>query len=114
MGGSGQTAVSIGLLVAAVVFFAGRAPPRGRVKNGTLIAGVAAAVLAAVTWRIGIPVDVTGSRLNGSFLIALACVALFGTLMWRTATGYALRAVGLSPAPPSTAGSAWRAGPSWP
>ncbi|WP_291430508.1 ABC transporter permease [Deinococcus sp.] len=96
VGGSGQRTVSIGLLVAAVVFFAGRLLLRGR-KYGALIAGVAAAVLAAVTWRIGIPVDVTGSRLNGSFLIALACVALFGTLMWRTATGYALRAVGLSP-----------------
>ncbi|WP_189099710.1 ABC transporter permease [Deinococcus knuensis] len=97
VGRDGQTAVSIGLLVAAVVFFVGRPLLRGRVKNASLIAGAAAIVLAAVTWRVGIPVDVTGSRLNGSFLIALACVALFGTLMWRTATGYALRAVGLSP-----------------
>jgi simple sugar transport system permease protein len=88
--------LSIGIVVALIAFFVAR-PLLRTVRNGAVIALVIAAVLGALTWRIGVPADVAGSRLNGSFLIALACVALFGTLMWRTATGYALRAVGLSP-----------------
>lgn len=66
-------------------------------KNRTLIAAALALVVGAVTWRIGVPVQLEGSQLNAAFLIALACVGIFGVLMWRTATGYALRAVGLSP-----------------
>ncbi|WP_373291004.1 ABC transporter permease [Deinococcus sedimenti] len=94
VGQNGQVALSVGLLVALAAFVIVRLLVR---KNRTLIALVAAAVLGAATWRIGIPVSVTGSQLNGAFLIALLCAAGFGMLMWRTAAGYALRAVGLSP-----------------
>ncbi|MFC3602983.1 ABC transporter permease [Deinococcus soli (ex Cha et al. 2016)] len=94
VGQNGQVALSIGLLVALAAFMIVRLLAR---KNRTLIALAAAAVLGALTWRIGIPVSVTGSQLNGAFLIALLCAAGFGMLMWRTAAGYALRAVGLSP-----------------
>ncbi|WP_409013490.1 ABC transporter permease [Deinococcus sp.] len=94
VGSGGQTAISIGLLVALVAFVVVRAFVKTR---RTLLAFVAAVVLGALTWRIGIPVNIAGSQLNASFLIALVCVVFFGTLMWRTATGYALRAVGLSP-----------------
>nr|WP_189058855.1 ABC transporter permease [Deinococcus daejeonensis] len=94
VGQNGQVALSIGLLVALAAFVIVRLLVR---KNRSLIALAAAAVLGALTWRIGIPVSVTGSQLNGAFLIALLCAAGFGMLMWRTAAGYALRAVGLSP-----------------
>ncbi|MDV6373821.1 ABC transporter permease [Deinococcus arenicola] len=92
----GGYVLSIGLVVALVAFFAARYFLKA-VKNSTLIAAAIAVALGALTWRIGIPSSINGSQLNASFLIALLCVALFGTLMWRTATGYALRAVGLSP-----------------
>ncbi|WP_295822978.1 ABC transporter permease [uncultured Deinococcus sp.] len=94
VGSGGQTAISIGLLVALIAFLIARAVLKTR---RTALALLIAAVAGAVTWRIGIPVTVAGSQLNASFLIALLCVAFFGTLMWRTSTGYALRAVGLSP-----------------
>ncbi|GGL07476.1 ABC transporter permease [Deinococcus radiotolerans] len=94
VGQNGQVALSIGLLVALIAFVVVRLLVR---KNRSLIALAAAVVLGALTWRIGIPVTVTGSQLNGAFLIALLCAAGFGLLMWRTAAGYALRAVGLSP-----------------
>ncbi|MCD0158258.1 ABC transporter permease [Deinococcus sp. 6GRE01] len=96
VGQNGAVAISIGLLVATAAFFGARLALR-RQKNRSLIAAAAALILGALTWQIGIPVSVTGSQLNGAFLIALVCAALFGLLMWRTATGYALRAVGLSP-----------------
>lgn len=96
VGQNGAVAISIGLLVATAAFFGVRLALR-RQKNRSLIAAAAALILGALTWQIGIPVSVTGSQLNGAFLIALVCAALFGLLMWRTATGYALRAVGLSP-----------------
>lgn len=92
----GGYVLSIGLVVAVIALLVAR-PLLKTVKNGGLIAIVIALAAGALTWRIGIPANITGSQLNASFLIALACVALFGTLMWRTATGYALRAVGLSP-----------------
>lgn len=95
VGQNGATALSIGLPVALLAFYALRSFLK--VPNRSLIALVGALLLGALTWRIGIPVEVVGSQFNASFLIALASVALFGTLMWRTATGYALRAVGLSP-----------------
>ncbi|CAM3224748.1 ABC transporter permease [Deinococcus deserti] len=95
VGRDGTVALSIGLLVALAAYFVARRLLRGRLH--ALIALAVAVVAGALTWRIGIPVQVAGSQLNASFLIALACVALFGTLMWRTATGYALRAVGHSP-----------------
>ncbi|MBZ9751313.1 ABC transporter permease [Deinococcus sp. HMF7604] len=96
VGQNGTVALSIGLLVALAAFVGARLALR-RNKNRSLIAAGAALLLGAVTWRIGIPVNIVGSQLNGAFLIALVCVALFGTLMWRTSAGYALRAVGLSP-----------------
>ncbi|MFC4455073.1 ABC transporter permease [Deinococcus sonorensis] len=65
------------------------------------IAVAAAVVLGALTWRLGIPVQVNGnlaaSKLNTSFLLALLALIGFSVLMWRTATGFALRAVGLAP-----------------
>lgn len=68
-----------------------------KMKNKTLFSVIGALLVGAVTWRIGVPVQVDGSQLNASFLIALGCAVIFGVLMWRTATGYGLRAVGLSP-----------------
>ncbi|MDL2343942.1 ABC transporter permease, partial [Deinococcus sp. MIMF12] len=86
----------VGPLAALLAYAVARLALR-RTARGGLIALGAALLAAVLTWRIGIPVTVIGSQLNASFLIALACVGLFGVLMWRTATGYALRAVGLSP-----------------
>ncbi|TSA83703.1 ABC transporter permease [Deinococcus detaillensis] len=64
--------------------------------------GLAAAVIVGfLTWNsLGIPItsSFTTSRLNTSFLIGLVCAVLMGVLLWRTSAGYALRAVGLSPA----------------
>jgi general nucleoside transport system permease protein len=65
------------------------------------IAALAALVLGALTWRLGVPInvgfDLVNNRLNAALLIALAAAVVFSVLMWRTATGYALRAVGLAP-----------------
>ncbi|WP_415784790.1 ABC transporter permease [Deinococcus saxicola] len=96
VGPAGGYVLSIGIVVAVIALLVARSLLKA-VRNGGLIAVVIAVVLGALTWRIGIPANINGSQLNASFLIALACVALFGTLMWRTAIGYALRAVGLSP-----------------
>ena len=61
----------------------------------------AALLLGVVTWRIGVPLnvgfDLVNNRLNAALLIALVAAVGFSVLMWRTATGYALRAVGLAP-----------------
>lgn len=96
VGQGGATALSIGLPVALVAYYVARRFLRAN-RSGTWIALGLALLLGALTWRVGIPVTLAGSRLNAAFLIALGCVALFGMLMWRTSTGYALRAVGLSP-----------------
>ncbi|KEF34287.1 hypothetical protein RDMS_07740 [Deinococcus sp. RL] len=96
VGAQGTTALTVAPLAALLAYAVARLALRRTPRGGWLALG--AALLAAVlTWRVGIPVTVIGSQLNASFLIALACVGLFGVLMWRTATGYALRAVGLSP-----------------
>ncbi|GAA5512579.1 hypothetical protein Dcar01_01295 [Deinococcus carri] len=96
VGQGGATALSIAPLVALATYFIARWA-LGRRARGGLIALAAALVLGLLTWRIGIPVQIAGSQLNASFLIALIGVGVFGVLMWRTAAGYALRAVGLSP-----------------
>ncbi|GAA5533259.1 hypothetical protein Dalu01_01658 [Deinococcus aluminii] len=96
VGQGGATALTIAPLVALAAFFILRFALR-RVRRSSLIALAAAVVLGALTWRIGIPIPGVSSQLNASFLVALVCVWVFGVLMWRTATGYALRAVGLSP-----------------
>ena len=61
----------------------------------------AALLLGLVTWGIGIPLnvgfDLLNNRLNAALIIALVAAVGFSVLMWRTATGYALRAVGLAP-----------------
>ncbi len=67
-----------------------------------VLLGLAAAlVLGLVTWRVGVPIqvgfDLVNNRLNGALLLALLSAIGFSVLMWRTATGYALRAVGLAP-----------------
>lgn len=90
-----QAKLSLGWLFGVLVFGAAQLLLRS-VKNRTLIALAAGLLTAALTWRVGVNVDNT-SHLNLAFLIALACAALFSVLMWRTATGYGLRAVGLSP-----------------
>ena len=57
-------------------------------------------LVASWSW-FGVTVQATGnvasSRLNLSFVIALASAVLFALYMWRTSGGYALRAVGFSP-----------------
>lgn len=71
-----------------------------RVKARGLIALIAALVVGALCWHVGVPVasNVTEGRLNLSFPMALLAAVGVGFLLWRTASGYALRAVGLSPA----------------
>ena len=96
VGGPERTVLSLGWLFAALSFWGLRLALRGQ-RWRTPGALLGAALILALTWKIGVPVDVVGSQLNAAFLIALACVALFSVLMWRTATGYSLRAVGLSP-----------------
>ena len=90
-----QMKLSLGWIFAAAAFLL--AHFFLKVKNKTLISMGLAVLVGFLTWRVGVPADVAGSQLNVSFLIALACAALFSVLMWRTATGYGLRAVGLSP-----------------
>ncbi len=90
-----QMKLSLGWVFALVAYALGRVFLRR--NNSSLISAVLALVVGALTWRVGVPVQIEGSQLNLAFLLALLCAALFGTLMWRTATGYALRAVGLSP-----------------
>lgn len=87
--------ISLGLLFALAAYLLVRTFLKAGNRN--LIALAAALVAGAVTWRVGVPVVTPGNTFNASFLIALAGVVLFGMLMWRTSTGYALRAVGLSP-----------------
>jgi ABC-type uncharacterized transport system permease subunit len=96
VGRDGATALTVAPLVALLTLWLARLALR-RTRRGNLIALGAALLVGALTWRIGVPVQVVGSQLNASFLVALVCVGVFGVLMWRTATGYALRAVGLSP-----------------
>lgn len=64
-----------------------------------LIAGAAGVLVTVLLWKaFPIPLENTvGSHLNTSFFIALVCAWLFSIVMWRTTTGYELRAVGLSP-----------------
>ncbi len=72
-----------------------------RVRSKLWIALLVAVVVGFLTWRtVGVPVtgSFSASRLNTSFLIGLVCAVLMGVLLWRTSAGYALRAVGLSPA----------------
>lgn len=90
-----QMKLSLGWLFGLLAF--GAARWLLKVKNKTLMATVLGLVVAAATWRVGVGVQLEGSQLNASFILALLCVVFFGVLMWRTATGYALRAVGLSP-----------------
>ncbi|GGR01569.1 ABC transporter permease [Deinococcus ruber] len=84
-------------VIAGVALYYGLRRNRWR----ALVAVVGALLIGLLTWRIGVPLDVTAaisnSRLNSSLLLALLAAVLFSVLMWRTATGYALRAVGLSP-----------------
>jgi general nucleoside transport system permease protein len=96
----GETLFSLGpvlaLLAFGLVYFGLR-----RVRARLWIALGAGLVVGAATWQtVGVPVtgNFNASLLNTSFLIALGCAVLVGVLLWRTATGYALRAVGLSPA----------------
>lgn len=91
-----QTVLSLGWLFGLVTYLVAR-PLLHRQKAGGWLALGGALLVTLLTWKVGVPVNIAGSQLNASFLIALGCVALFGLLMWRTATGYALRAVGLSP-----------------
>lgn len=71
-----------------------------RLRARTWVAAAAAALVGFASWHLGVPVasSFTESRLNTSFVLALVCAVLVGFLLWRTAAGYALRAVGLSPA----------------
>lgn len=91
-----QMKFSLGWLFASLTFLLAQFFLRNQ-KSRTLIAAALALVVGAVTWRIGVPVEIQGSKLNASFLLALACAGIFGVLMWRTSLGYSLRAVGLSP-----------------
>ncbi|GEM47067.1 ABC transporter permease [Deinococcus cellulosilyticus NBRC 106333 = KACC 11606] len=70
-----------------------------RHRYRVLFAATAGVVLTVLLWgTLRIPLDNTvGSHLNTSFFIALVCAWLFAIVMWRTTTGYELRAVGLSP-----------------
>ena len=91
---------SLGAVLALVVFGALYYGLR-KVKARLWTALAAGLIVGIATWNVvGVPVtgSFSASRLNTSFLIALVCAVLMGVLLWRTAAGYALRAVGLSPA----------------
>ncbi|AWN23328.1 ABC transporter permease [Deinococcus irradiatisoli] len=94
------TLFSLGPVLALLVFAALYYGLR-RVQARLWIALAAAVVVGFLTWHaVGVPVtgSFSASRLNTSFLIGLVCAVLMGVLLWRTSAGYALRAVGLSPA----------------
>ncbi|MGI8748895.1 MAG: ABC transporter permease, partial [Deinococcus sp.] len=97
---TGPGHLTLGPVFALLAFLAGLFLLRGR--RFRLPAALGAGLLAgALLWGVGLPINVSedllGSRLNASLLIALAAAVFFSVLLWRTATGYALRAVGLSP-----------------
>lgn len=102
----GEVYFSLGPVLALLVFGAiyyGLRRVKARLWSGlALWIGLAAAVIVGfLTWRtLGVPItnSFTASRLNTSFIIGLVCAVLMGVLLWRTSAGYALRAVGLSPA----------------
>ena len=96
--GPGQ--LTLGPVFALVAFFGlyyGLRRQRWRVP----IAVLGGLLAGATLWRVGVPLNVTAaisnSRLNSSLLLALLAATAFSVLMWRTAAGYALRAVGLAP-----------------
>lgn len=90
-----QMKLSLGWLFGLISFGIIRATYKK--KYASLVAGALALVISALTWQIGIEVSLESSQLNAAFLLALACVGLFSTIMWRTNLGYSLRAVGLAP-----------------
>ncbi len=90
-------APALALLVFGVLYFA---LARRKYRTPVSLGAAAATLIASWSW-FGVTVQATGnvtsSRLNLSFLIALASVVFFALYMWRTSGGYALRAVGFSP-----------------
>ena len=99
VGEIGAGRLTLGPVIALAVFVALYFTLRRRGR--TLIALGAALVALIATWAVRVPLQVNGnlagSTLNVAFLLALAAVAFFAVYLWRTAGGYALRAVGLSP-----------------
>lgn len=99
---SGQSAfLPLAPLLALVVFVA-LYYAFARSGRRTLIAlgGSLAALLVTWTWfgvRFQATSNVAGSNLNFAFFLALLAVVFFAVFMWRTARGFALRAVGFSP-----------------
>ncbi len=99
-----QTFVSLGPVLALLTFAAvyyGLARLASMAKWRGLLASALALLVGWLTWHTaGLPVSAifTRSLLNTSLVIGLICAALVGFLLWRTSAGYALRAVGLSPA----------------
>ncbi|GEM44738.1 ABC transporter permease [Deinococcus cellulosilyticus] len=69
-------------------------------KNRLWIAALSGIAVTAALW-VPMTIQATDalitSRLNVAFLIALLAAAFFGIFLWRTARGYEIRAVGLSP-----------------
>ncbi|GGJ28239.1 ABC transporter permease [Deinococcus roseus] len=69
-------------------------------RNRLWIALAAGVAVTAALW-VPMTVQATGalisSRLNVAFLLALLASMFFGVFLWRTARGYEIRAVGLSP-----------------
>ncbi|AFZ68465.1 ABC-type uncharacterized transport system, permease component [Deinococcus peraridilitoris DSM 19664] len=68
----------------------------------TLIAIGASLLTLLLSWSwFGVRVQVTsglaGSNLNAALFLALLAVVFFAVFMWRTSSGYALRAVGFAP-----------------
>lgn len=100
--GIGQTGtghLTLAPLIALVVFLALYWGVRGSRRILISVGGALVALL--LSWPLRVPIEVTGSlagsSLNVAFLLALAAVIFFAVYLWRTAGGYALRAVGLSP-----------------
>lgn len=65
--------------------------------GGAVVVAGAVYLLGALLRLTGVPIAIPPSKLNASFLIALAMAFVFYVILWRTKWGYELRAVGFAP-----------------
>lgn len=65
--------------------------------DGPLRMGSALPATPMVAASAKLPEMIPGTRLTGGFLIALICVVLLYVFLWKTRSGYKIRAVGFNP-----------------
>ena len=88
--------VGAGILILAFFLFRRRFTLWRRLLV-SLVAGAVAYGVAALFGLASVETIIPPTKLNTSFLIALAAAAFMQVFMWRTKWGYELRAVGLAP-----------------